>query len=69
MMGYFVVRDRPGAYFSAVAGDLNLEQSINRFSNGPGAPASVGKPGADAALTEFALLFHEVLAIKAYFSH
>ena len=64
-MGYFVVRDRVGAYFSAVAGDLKLEQSINRFSNGPGAPATVGKSGDDIALTEFALLFHQILEITS----
>ena len=62
-MGYFVVKDREGAKFSAVSGDLKLEQSVNQFSTGPGAPATVGKSGDDAALTEFALLFHEILAI------
>ena len=62
-MGYFVVRDREGSKFSAVSGDLKLEQSVNRFTTGPGAPATVGKPGDEAALTEFALLFHEILAI------
>ena len=52
-MGYFVVRDREGSKFSAVSGDLKLEQSVNRFSTGPGAPATVGKSGDEAALTEF----------------
>ena len=52
-MGYFVVRDREGSKFSAVSGDLKLEQYVNRFSTGPEAPATVGKSGDEAALTEF----------------
>ena len=67
MMGYFVVRDSPNSVFVAVSPDLKLEQSINRFSNGPGAPAAVGKQGSDAALTEFSLLFHKILSITSLF--
>ena len=62
-MGYFVVKDREGSLFSAVSGDLKLEQSVNRFSSGPGAPATIGKSGVDAAMTEFTILFHEILSI------
>ena len=62
-MGYFVIKDRAGLLFSAVSGDLKLEKSKNRYTSGPGSPATVGKSGDDAAPTEFALLFHEILAI------
>ena len=34
VQGYFVVKNCEEAYFSSVAGDLKLEQSINRFSKG-----------------------------------
>ena len=47
------------AFLSAVAPDVILEWLW--------APASVGKPGADAALTEVYLLFHEILAITNLF--
>ena len=30
-MGHFVEKDRAGAVFDAVAGDMKLEQSQNRF--------------------------------------
>ena len=63
-MGHFVVRDRANSFFSAVAGDMKLEQSINRFSNNPGAPVTIGSSGDDAALSEFHMLFHEVIAIS-----
>lgn len=63
-MGYFVVKDRDGSLFSAVSGDLKLEQSCNRFSSGPGAPATIGKSGDDAARTEFTLIFHVMLDIR-----
>lgn len=63
-MGHFVVKDRIGAAFAAVAGDLKLEQSQNRFSQGPGGHVIVGSAGDAAVVAEFALLFHEILAIS-----
>ena len=36
LRGFFVVRDRPNAWFASVPGDMKLEQSINRFSQSPG---------------------------------
>jgi len=48
-MGHFLVKDRAGAGFAGVAGDLKLEQSQKRFSQGPGGHVIFG--GA-------ALLFH-----------
>ena len=62
--GYFVVRDRENAFFSAVAGDMKLEQSINRFSKGQGGYVCVGSSGDISTVSEFELLFHEVLAIS-----
>ena len=62
-MFFFVVRDRKNAFFSAVAGDMKLEQSINRFSKGPGGHVVVGSSGDAAAVAEFELLFHEILSI------
>ena len=35
-IGHFVVKDRAGVVFAAVAGDMKLEQSQDRFSQGPG---------------------------------
>ena len=63
VQGYFVVRDRQQAYFSSVAGDLKLEQSINRFSKGQGGYVCVGAAGDVSAVAEFELLFHEILQI------
>ena len=62
-LGYFVVRDRQQSYFSSVAGDLKLEQSINRFSKGMGGYVCVGSAGNVSAVAEFELLFHEILQI------
>ena len=56
-MGRFVVRDCPGTLFSVESPDLKLKRSINRFSNGPGAPASDGKSGADVPIADFSLCF------------
>ncbi len=63
-MGQFVVKDRPGAVFAAVSGDMKLEQSQNRFSQGPGGHVIVGSAGDAAVVAEFGLLFHEILAIS-----
>ena len=41
-MGQFVVKDRAGAMFAAVAEDMKLEQTQNRFSQCPGGHAIVG---------------------------
>ena len=58
-MGYFVINDRDGAVFSSVSGDMTLEQTQNRFSQGPGGHVIVGKAGDVAAVAEFNILFHE----------
>ena len=57
------MKDRAGAVFAAVAGDMKLEQSHNRFSQGPGGHVIVGSSGNAAIVAEFGLLFHEILAI------
>ena len=62
-MGHFVVKDRAGAVFAAVAGDMKLEQSQSRFSQGPGGHLIVGSSGNAAIVVEFGLLFHEILAV------
>ena len=54
-MGYFFLNDRDGAKFSSGAGDMKLEQTQNRFSQGPGCHVVVGK----AAVAEFNMLFYE----------
>ena len=63
-VGHFVVKDRAGAMFAAVAGDMKLEQTQNRFSQGPGGLAVVGSSGDAAAVAEFGHLFHEILGIS-----
>jgi len=57
---HFLVKDRAGAVFAGVAGDLKLEQSQNRFSQGPGGHVIVGSAGDASVVAEFALpfLFH-----------
>ena len=62
--GYFVVRDNPSVYFSSVAGDLKLEQSINRFSKGQGGYVLAGASGDVSSVSEFELLFHEIIQIS-----
>ena len=63
-MGHVVVKDRVDAVFAVVAGDLKLEQSENRLSQGPGGHVIVGSAGDAAVVAEFGLLFHEILAIS-----
>jgi len=60
----FLVKDRAGAVFAGVAGDLKLEQSQNRFSQGPGGHVIVGSAGDASVVAEFALLFYEILSIS-----
>ena len=43
---------------------MKLEQSQNRFSQGPGGHVIVGSSGDSAVVGEFGLLFHEILAIS-----
>ena len=62
-MGQFVVKDRAGAMFAAVAGDMKLEQTQNRFSHDPGGHVIVGRSGDAAAVAEFGLLFQDILDI------
>ena len=68
MKGSFVVRDRESSYFSSVSGDLKLEQSINRFSQGPGGHVVVGSSGKVSVVAEFDILYHEILALYNLFS-
>ena len=63
-MDQFVVKDRAGAMLAAVAGDMKLEQTQNRFSHGPGGNVIVGRSGDAAAVAEFGLLFHDILDIS-----
>ena len=57
------VKERASSSFAAVAPDMKLEQSINRFSQGPGGHVEVGGSGNEAYIAEFNLLFHEINAI------
>lgn len=53
LRGLFVVKDRDNASFAAVAPDMKLEQTINRFSQGSGGHVIVGSSG-----NAINLLFH-----------
>ena len=61
--GLFVVKERANASFASVAPDMKLEQTINRFSQGPGGHVTVGSTGNAAYIAEFNLLFHEINCI------
>ena len=69
MKGSFVIRDRENSYFSSVAADLKLEQTINRFSQGPGGHVVVGSSGKISVVAEFDILYHEMLALHNLFSN
>ncbi len=62
MKGLFVARDRADAVAGAVSCDMKQEQSIYRFSQGPGGHVIVGSSGDAAIVAEFDLLHHEILA-------
>lgn len=57
------MKERASSTFAAFAPDMKLEQSINRFSQGPGCHAVVGRSGDAAYITEINLLFHEISVI------
>ena len=63
LKGFFVVKERAGSSFSAVAPDMKLEQTINRFSQGPRGHVLVGQSGDAEYIAELNLLFHEINAI------
>ncbi|KAH3832373.1 hypothetical protein DPMN_105658 [Dreissena polymorpha] len=56
--------DRQG-WFCSVAGDLKVEQTIQRVSKGPGGHYVVGETRNAGALAEFELLFHEIGSITS----
>ena len=64
-MGYCAVQERAGALFSAVAPDMKLEQTTQRSAKGPGGHYAVGSSRNTGSVTEFELLFHEVVAISS----
>ena len=51
-----------------MSGDLKLEQSINRCSQGPGGHVVVGSSGKVSVVAEFDILYHEMLALHNLFS-
>lgn len=62
-MGHFAVKDRAGAVFVTVAGNMKLEQSQNRFSQGLGGHVTVGSSEDSVVVTKFGHLFHELLTV------
>ncbi|KAH3846499.1 hypothetical protein DPMN_088800 [Dreissena polymorpha] len=56
--------DRPG-WFCSVAGDMKVEQTIQRVSKAPGGHYVVGETRNAGALAEFELLFHEIGSITS----
>ena len=68
-MDQFVVKDRARAMFAAVAGDMKLEQTQNRFSQGPGGHLIVGSSGAAAAVAKFGLISMRSLAYRIFYKH
>lgn len=63
-MGQWVVQERAGAFFSAVAPDMKLEQTTQCSAKGPGGYYVVGNLRNAGCIAEFELLFHEVVAIS-----
>ena len=61
VQGFFVARDWQHAYFSSVAGDLKLDQSIKRFFKVQGGYDHLSTSGDVSAAAEFKLLPHEIL--------
>ena len=61
-MGQWVVQDHQG-FFCAVAGDMKVEQTIQRVSKGPAGHYVVGATRNHAAVAEFELLFHEIASV------
>ncbi|KAH3705184.1 hypothetical protein DPMN_080250 [Dreissena polymorpha] len=59
-IGQWVVWDHRKGWFCGVAGDMNVEQTIQRVSKGPGGHYVVRETRNAAAVAEFEILFHEV---------
>ena len=55
----WVVQTRKG-YHCAVAGDMKVEQTHNRVTNGPGSCFVVGENRKTASVSEYNLLYHEI---------
>ena len=63
--GFFVVKDKPNGTFNAVSGDMKLEQTAQRSSKSHG--GIVGQTRSIAYMTEWQLVFHEILEISNMF--
>ncbi|KAH3868329.1 hypothetical protein DPMN_031472 [Dreissena polymorpha] len=63
-IGHWVVRDGPG-WFCSVAGDMKVEQTIQRVLKGPGGRYVAGETRNAGAVAEFELLFHEIGTITS----
>ena len=66
MEGRFVVKTSAG-FFNAVAPDMKLEQSIQRFKKGAG--GIIGQTKQNAFVTEWELAYHEVPDISKSYSN
>ena len=64
MKGKFVVKTNPGN-FNAVVPDMKLEQTIQRSKKGTG--GIIGQTKKDSFVTEWELVYHEVLSISNCF--
>ena len=65
LKGKFVVQTHTGS-FKATSPDMKLEQTINRSQKSSG--GIVGQAKADSYVTEWELVYHEILAISNCFS-
>ena len=65
MKGKFSVQTTKGS-FKAVAPDMKLEQTINRSQKSTG--GIIGQTKSDAYVSEWELVYHEILAISNCFS-
>ncbi|KAH3898504.1 hypothetical protein DPMN_022737 [Dreissena polymorpha] len=63
-IGQWVFRDRPG-WFCSIAGDVKVEQTIQRVSKGPGGHYVVEETRNSGAVAEFELLLHEIGSITS----
>ena len=63
--GFFVVQDKDAGMFNAVSGDMKLEQTSQRSSKGDG--GIVGQTKSASYITEWQIVFHEIVAISNNF--
>ena len=64
MQGYFVVKQRYGS-FNAVAGDMKLEQTIQRSQKSAG--GIIGQTRQSEYVTKWEIVYHEILSISNAF--